>query len=130
LRSRSNKVNYKVDDTNSAADFESSQEENKTANESSQELRPTTRNNSKRKRAIVEEDQDEEMEEEDAYIQSSRINKKLRGDEDYDLLQHPPNSQIQLQEEMIENAHKCFLCERSDGTILGPFAKKNEPPES
>ena len=35
LRSRGNKVNYKVDETNSAAYSESSEEENKIANESS-----------------------------------------------------------------------------------------------
>jgi hypothetical protein len=49
--------------------------------------------------------------------------KQMRGDEDYELLPMNP----QLQEDMIAEPLSCILCQRSDGIIIGPFVKKQEP---
>ena len=64
------------------------------------------------------------MDEEEDAFRVEEPAKKLKGDEDYDLLIEPG---VQLEEDMIENSKKCHFCKRSDGPIIGPFVKSKDP---
>ena len=62
----------------------------------------------RKQRAVVDESQDDDAqmeEEEDAYRVQVPA-KKLKGDEDYDLL----NQAVQLEEDMIQHPKSCHFC--------------------
>ena len=49
--------------------------------------------------------------------------KKLKGDEDYDLIVE----NVQLEEDMIDHPKLCNFCNRADGQMIGPFIKTKDP---
>ena len=87
----------------------------------SEEEKVTTKSK-RRGRTVLDESQDEQMEDDDAFRGEEPV-KKLKGDEDYDLL----TNSVQLEEDMIEQPKQCQFCKRSDGPIIGPFVKSKDP---
>lgn len=58
-------------------------------------------------------------------IDTTSKTKKLKGDEDYELLINDEN-RIQLEESMIIDTKVCTFCKRIDNPLIGPFVKKNQ----